>query len=141
VTTADHLIERLEGAQETGSNRWIARCPGHNDRTPSLAIRQLDDGRVLVHCFAGCGTADVLAAVGLSLSDLFPKRYGHHFEPARDRRHLHAAREALRCLQLEVLVVALAAETIAKGLELDDIDRERLFAAARAIRHAAEVTT
>lgn len=50
----------------------MARCPGHEDRSPSLSIRELDDGALLLHCFAGCQASDVLAAVGLEFRDLYP---------------------------------------------------------------------
>lgn len=49
-----------------------ARCPAHDDHKPSLSIGQGEDGRVLIHCHAGCSPADVLAAVGLRPADLFP---------------------------------------------------------------------
>ena len=40
---------------------WLARCPAHSDRTPSLSITHGHAGKVLVHCFAGCAQADVVA--------------------------------------------------------------------------------
>lgn len=67
------LLSRLEKARSTGPSRWIASCPAHVDRTPSLSIREVDDGCVLVNCFGGCAVEDVVAAVGLSLADLFPR--------------------------------------------------------------------
>ena len=47
------LLDRLEAVRETGSSRWIARCPAHDDSSPSLAVRELDDGRILLHDFGG----------------------------------------------------------------------------------------
>jgi hypothetical protein len=41
---------------------FIARCPAHEDRHPSLSLSERD-GRVLVHCHAGCAQADVIAAL------------------------------------------------------------------------------
>ena len=72
MSAASTLLDHLAGLKQTVAGRWIARCPAHDDRNPSLSVRELDDGRVLVYCFAGCDTADVVAAVGLSLSDLYP---------------------------------------------------------------------
>jgi DNA primase len=43
---------------------WTACCPAHNDKGPSLAIRETEDGRVLLHCFAGCETLDRGAGFG-----------------------------------------------------------------------------
>lgn len=59
-------------ANATDPTRWTAQCPAHPDDTPSLSLREVEGGKVLVHCFAGCGTADVLHAIGLSWADLSP---------------------------------------------------------------------
>lgn len=74
MTPAERLLERLEAVRETGPGRWLARCPSHEDGRPSLSIREGDDGRVLAHCFAGCPVEEIVSAVGLELSDLFPPR-------------------------------------------------------------------
>ena len=71
--SAEMLITRLHGVKNTGPNRWLARCPAHDDRSPSLSITDRD-GRVLLHCFGGCETEDVLGAVGLRFSDIMPER-------------------------------------------------------------------
>ena len=68
--TVSRLLGRLSCVRQTGPGRWIARCRAHEDRSPSLSIRDIDD-RVLVHTFAGCGFGDVLSAVGLTLADLY----------------------------------------------------------------------
>ena len=61
------LIAEALGGRRVGPS-WMAHCPAHRDRTPSLSIRETDDGRVLVHCFAGCSQHDVINALtGLGL--------------------------------------------------------------------------
>ena len=40
---ADKLISQLESVRSTGGDRWIARCPAHEDKSPSLAIREVED--------------------------------------------------------------------------------------------------
>jgi 5S rRNA maturation endonuclease (ribonuclease M5) len=59
-TTAERLARALLGRQ-VGAG-WMARCPAHDDRNPSLAIRE-KDGKVLVHCHAGCNQRDVIEAL------------------------------------------------------------------------------
>lgn len=49
-----------------------ARCPAHEDGTASLSVSEGADGKVLLKCFAGCEVADVVAALGLTMKDLFP---------------------------------------------------------------------
>jgi hypothetical protein len=70
VDPLDRLAHRLDAVRTSGSG-WIARCPGHEDRTPSLSIRRGDDGRVLVHCHAGCETRRIVGALALNMRDLF----------------------------------------------------------------------
>ncbi len=136
--TAETLLGRLDRVKQTGAGRWIAACPAHDDKNPSLSIRELDDGRLLAHCFAGCDVHSVLAAVGVEMVDLFPAPISHHAAGVRPN-HWHAAREALRVLKHEVLLVAVAAENIVAGILLTPDDRERVIQAAIRIRAAAEV--
>lgn len=72
MNAAEKILARLDKVRKNGDKKWMARCPAHSDNGPSLSLRLLDDGRVLVHCFAGCGASDVMVAIGLSLSDLYP---------------------------------------------------------------------
>lgn len=139
VSAADNLLARLEGVRQSGPGRWMARCPAHEDRSPSLSVRELEDGRVLVHCFSGCAAADVVAAVGLSLADLFADRLDHRVAPTRDRRHIHAAREALKASGDDALLVALAGENIVAGIPLSDEDRVLVADAAARLRKARKV--
>ncbi len=135
---AHRLLDRLDRVRQVAPQRWIASCPAHDDKSPSLSVRELDDGRVLVHDFGGCDAGNVLAAVGMSLSDLYPERVKTNGRPTKPN-HSHAAREALRVLSVEALIVALSAENIAEDVVLTDEDRDRLRIAAARIRAAAEV--
>lgn len=136
--TAEIILDRLDGVRQAGDGRWMAKCPAHEDRSPSLSVRETSDGTVLIRCFAGCGAADVVAAVGLELKDLFPEKPEHHMPAIRDYRHVHAARDALRLLAHESLVALVAAENLARGRPLDDADRDRLELAAVRIRSARD---
>ncbi len=55
-------IARALGGHRAGRD-WIARCPAHADKTPSLAIREGHDGRVLLKCHAGCTQWEVIGAL------------------------------------------------------------------------------
>lgn len=132
--TVEKLLDRLEGVRQTGPGRWIAKCPAHEDRGPSLSIRETDDGRVLVHDFAGCGAADVVAAVGLELRDLFPERPTDH--RMRPSRAAFDARDALACLAYEGQVLAVAADNWAARQQFSLADVERVSLAAGRIRNA-----
>ena len=133
---ADQLLSRLDRVKQIGTDKWIARCPAHDDKSPSLSIRELEDGRVLAYCFAGCGIADVMSAISLSLSDLYPDNLSDHMPRVRDRKHWHAAKEALKALSDDALIVAIAAENVAEGISLSDEDRTLLTETAVRIRQA-----
>lgn len=77
------LLDRLSFTKKTGEGRWLARCPAHDDRSPSLDIREAEDGRILIHCFAGCGAVDILDAVGMDFGALFPDKDTHRYIPIR----------------------------------------------------------
>ena len=68
--TAEALAHRLEG-RRSGTG-WFARCPAHDDRRPSLSLDNGTDGRTIVFCHAGCSVENIVAAMGLSMVDLFP---------------------------------------------------------------------
>ena len=70
IMNVHEVLAYFPSAKPSGSG-WQARCPSHDDRTPSLSISTGDDGRTLVRCHAGCSTEDIVAAVGLTLRDLF----------------------------------------------------------------------
>lgn len=131
--TAETLLSRLDKVRRTGQDRWIACCPAHGDKRPSLAVRELDDGRVLIHCFSGgCSVHDIVAAVGLELSDLFPPRpLGEHFKKGERRPFVGA--DVLRALAFEADVIALAGAAAADGT-LTEADRQRSLLAVSRVR-------
>lgn len=122
------LLERLHGVRETGPGRWVARCPAHEDRAPSLSIRELPDGRVLLHDFAGCDTGSVLEAVGLSLSDLFPDARPDYARPSHSRL---SAADVLALVAHEITVARVIINQIRRDRQLSESNWRRLDDAAR----------
>ena len=133
---ADALLDQLDGVRQVGAGRWIAKCPGHDDSHPSLSIRELDDGRVLVHDFAGCAIGEVLAAVGLTFDDLFPPRTDAH--RAKGERRPFPASDVLRAVAREALIVAVAASRVGNGGKLFEEDRKRLLLASSRLTAAVQ---
>jgi len=132
--SAAKLIDRLAGVRVTGPARWISRCPAHEDRSPSLAVREMPDGTVLLKCFAGCGAAEVVAAVGLELRDLFPALPADHSR--KPSRAWLDARDVLACLATEGQIIAIAASDISDGQAIATVDADRIAKAAGRIRTA-----
>ncbi len=65
----EDLLARLDAVRQIGSG-WRARCPAHEDRTPSLSIHEGIRG-ALIRCFAGCRLTDICKALHLVPADLF----------------------------------------------------------------------
>lgn len=104
-------INRILGAlkkvcKSSKQGSWMALCPAHEDKSPSLSIRELSDGRVLINCLAGCAPLDVLGSIGLGFEDLFPTRLTDTFKKA-ERRPFNALDilVALRDELIRVLII------------------------------------
>lgn len=135
---ANVLLSKLDGVKRTGPGRWLAKCPAHEDRRASLGIREGDEGKTLVHCFAGCTVHEVVAAAGLEISDLFPPRPADPAAIGKAERRPFPAADILRAVAFESLVVACAASAMGSGGVLTDDDRGRLLLAARRIQAAVD---
>ena len=128
--SAESLLARLDGVRRTSEGRYLARCPAHGDKHASLSVRELDDGRTLVHCFAQCSVEDVLAAVGLTFDALFPER---SIERGKPERRPFPAGDVLEALATEVRIAAICSSDLKSGKTLPAVDHERLMLAAERI--------
>lgn len=125
--TADEIAIALGG--RTAGRGWMVRCPAHDDRTPSLAISTGDQGKVLVHCHAGCDQKQVIAA--LRARGLWNNAYGHQVSisgrhtrqidnPAPARNDAKRTETALRLWQASSSPVGTKVESClrSRGLHL-----------------------
>ena len=128
---AEKILDRLELVRETGPGRWTARCPAHDDKTPSLAIRDVD-GKLLLHCFAQCSLHEIVSAAGLELSDLFPDKPGSN----KPISNPFPATDILRCLSNEFTVVMLVASDLARDGNLNSETKGRLLQSASRFQSA-----
>lgn len=131
----DILLSRLNKAKRTSSNSWQACCPAHDDRLPSLTIRDTNDGTILLHCFAGCSTEDVLGAIGMEFKDIMPEKITHHAKPERTRIY---ATDALRIIRNEARIILMAAYDIRKGVKINEENMSRVELAMERINEAVE---
>ena len=128
----DRILTKLECVAETGNSTWLARCPSHRDEHPSLSIKEVDGGTILINCFAGCSAYEIVSSLGMRLGDLFPPR-NHNGKPLshQERKRYGQAADALRVLRHEAGVILLA------GIELQQTSqhRERLQLAVNRVRY------
>ena len=88
--TVEDLLPRLDAVRRSYRG-YVARCPGHEDRHPSLSVSEGERG-ILLKCWSGCGLEEISAAIGLRVRDLF-------FDTALDphvRRMIHVQRTRQR---------------------------------------------
>lgn len=128
----ENVLGRLEKVRQRSPGQWSACCPAHDDRGPSLSIRETPEGAVLLHDFGGCGVASIVAAMGLDMNDLFPPRTLSGREPKRTPRLLTAS-QALELLDFEAHLVVIAAANVSNGVVLTEADRQRIAQAANRI--------
>jgi hypothetical protein len=136
--TADLILSKLHRVKATGPSRWAARCPAHDDRSPSLSVRELDDGRLLIHDHGGCSVQDVLSAVGLTFSDLFPPHQprltGH-----RPERRPWLPSDLFQVLLHEATIVSVIGADLHKNRSVSETDYERLMVAIGRLNGIARV--
>ena len=133
-TPLELLLSHLAGVRRTGNGKFVACCPAHGDKHPSLAIRETEDGVLLLHCFAGCAVDEVVGALNLEVSDLFPRRESPGRKP---ERRPFSPSDLLVLAAWESLVAGIVASDIAQGKP--GADRQRLLLAASRLQHIAEV--
>ncbi len=114
------LLDRLDGVRSRGPGSWMAKCPAHDDRSPSLSIRETSDGATLVYCFGGCSLHEVVGAVGLQIKDLFPANNNYH---SKSKQPQISARDLLILITYRVTLLWIAAEDLAAGKVLSERDQ------------------
>jgi hypothetical protein len=137
------ILSRVEGAREVAPGRWRARCPahgGHNRNT--LAVSEGDDGRVLMHCFAGCEVSRVVAAIGLELHDLMPPRPDTPSGGGGRMRNPFMPAQVFEALRFEAQVLTVIAHDVDRAAEagtfLPAESRERLNVLRRRVDDIAK---
>lgn len=109
----ERLLSSLEKVEKLppGNHqaRYRACCPAHGDKNPSLSITLSNSDTILLKCWAGCSAHDVVHAVGMEMTDLFPEQTKYH---APQERRPFSADQAAKVIALDALAVAVAAAKV-----------------------------
>ncbi len=140
MSRLEPILAMLTKVKGRGGN-YVACCPAHADRSPSMTIRETQDGKVLLHCFAGCSVQEICAALGIDMADLFPPKVDdrHHPDytvPAKPLATRFIASDLLKVIAFEAQVVLVAANDLHFNRPLSVQDRERLKTAVERIGEA-----
>ena len=130
----NNLLEKLQKVKSTNTGKWLACCPAHADKSPSLAIKQTDDGKILIHCFAGCSVIEILSSIGLELSGLMPENptYQKGSKPPAFNKY-----ELFDRLAFEAVILSLAIRQLLNGEMLEQSDLSRVAQAENVINSIA----
>jgi len=126
----DKILPLLDKVKKKGDNSWLACCPAHDDKNPSLAITE-KEGKVLLHCFSHqCDVSDIVHAVGVELSDLFPEHIRiEGSKPIRKKRF--PAEAILEALAKEFVIAELGLAVLAEGGTLNKKAKSRMREASK----------
>ena len=128
-------MNHFDGVRETGNGQYSCRCPAHEDKSASLGIKEGDENRILLNCFAGCDVKSILESVGLDWKDILPDNKLYQAE-----KHKFNPFAVLKMLRDEVLIIGLASADIRNNKPLNDKDHMRLLEAVANVRDAYSKT-
>lgn len=130
----DNILSKLEKLKGTGNGngngKWLACCPVHEDKSPSLAIKLTGDDKTLIHCFAGCDVTEIVGALGLTLADLMPNNpdYKKGNKPPKFNKF-----ELFDRIAFESIILLVAIRQFLAGTTLTETDLERVIKAENTI--------
>lgn len=137
--SVEKILNKLNKVKRTSNNTWLACCPAHDDKTPSLSIKDTGEGKLMLRCFAGCETIDVLGAIGLDWEDVMPpKQPLEKIETVKSQKHTLYATDALRVLKIESQIIVMAAFDIQKGRQIKEAEMARITLAMERIKTVTE---
>ena len=130
--TIEIILSRLNKVKKTSKdNEYSALCSAHEDKSPSLSIKELPDGRVLINCFAGCNPSEILSSIGLSLEDLYPESKGNFKSEKRPFSSSHG----LKMIGYESTIILACAGFLREGKELSEANFVRMVEAVSRIQN------
>jgi hypothetical protein len=138
----NRLLEQAENVRYAGEG-YRADCPnGHRSRG-SLAIKESDEGSVLLHCHSGCSSLEVLHGLGLEMKDLFPQQNINRMSPQERKEYSQKVQysamiSALELVPPEMTIVACVGVDLSKGKRLDLADHKRLGLAIQRVNTAIQ---
>jgi len=141
--TVDGILSRLDGVRCCGPGKWQALCPAHDDRRPSLSVRE-GESAILIRCWAGCSLWAICETLAIKVGDLFYNAEGWRLDrKAMERRHREKKRqeavEHLKGLRIDTVREAERLLQCARGRDISAWSPDQLDAALNAVSDALEV--
>lgn len=130
-----NFLNKLNKVQGRGRDSWVACCPSHDDKNPSLKI-DIKNDKILIKCWSGCSTEDILGSVGMDFDDIFPDRAIYH-RSSGDRPTLSSS-DALRIIKYEAMIIyMMGVDLRAKKIPSEE-DHNRFVLAVGRVKDAID---
>ena len=111
--TIESLLSHMSKVRRRGNNKWMVSCPCHEDKHPSLSIKD-QDGVILMHCFSQqCSAADICNAIGIDIQELFPPSDNYDASQAKPRKQTG--------FEPDQVLFAVVMEIVAAQLIVDEV--------------------
>ena len=125
MSQLDTFLSRLQKVRKTGKDSWLACCPHHGDKNPSMTVSVGSNGIVLCHCHShGCGIDQIAESVGMEVKDLMPENPLYH--RARPLKAPVNPRDALFAVKDDLTSALIMAKMIQAGEKLTEEDTLQL---------------
>jgi hypothetical protein len=147
VGSLNGILSRLEHVRKSGDG-YRAKCPAHDGEgkgTLSISESKIVKGKILLHCWGEeCAKSEIMASIGMEMSDLFPERLTHHAPPEQRRKWRQDAIhrdwcDFLNIAAYEMNIIYVAGGVIRAGNPLSDEHNIRLDDALKRIRQIGEM--
>lgn len=129
------FVNKLQKVQSRGRDSWVACCPAHDDKNPSLKI-DLKNDKILIKCWSGCDTESILGAVGMDFDDIFPDK--PIYQRSSGKQPTLSSADALRIVKNEARIIWMMANDIRRNKTINDADHARFLLAMNRVDEAME---
>ncbi len=130
-----NLLGKLQKVKENGRDSWMACCPAHDDKSPSLKI-DIKNDKILIKCWTGCSIEDILGAVGLDFDDIFPDKPMYH--RSSGQKPMLSSADALRIVKYEAAIIMMYGQDLKAGKTPSDEDHQRFVTAVHRVGEAMD---
>ena len=130
-----NFLNRLHKVKSSGRDSWMACCPAHEDKNPSMKI-DIKNDKILIKCWTGCSVEDILGAVGMDFSDILPDKPLYHRSSGTSP--MLSSADALRIVKYEAAIIMMYGQDLIAGKTVSEEDRQRFVLAVERVGDAME---
>lgn len=130
-----NFLNKLNKVQGRGRDSWVACCPSHDDKNPSLKV-DIKNDKILIKCWSGCSTEDILGSVGMDFDDIFPDKAIYH-RSSGDRPTLSSS-DALRIIKYEAMIIYMMGVDLRAKKIPNEEDHNRFVLAVGRVKDAMD---